>query len=376
MDLNGIRKEIDIVNSDMIGLFSKRMDLVKDIAEYKSKNGIMVMDSERERLLIDEMLKKVAPGYKPYAERFIKSLLSVSREMQNDIIREKKADKTKPQVPQKNGLPTVAYLGIPGSFSEAAVIEYFGENADPKPAQTFGEIIKGVESGAFDMAAIPVENSSTGSVNQSVDLLVNHDVSITGEHIVKVRHFLLGVKGSSVSDIEKVTSHPQALEQCREYTSDKGFLEIPCKSTAGAAQEVADKGDITIAAIASKRAAELYGLDILKEDIQTNDSNYTRFVVISGNPIEDSLADKISIICAIEHKPGSLHGLIDIFSRHGLNLLQLFSRPINDRPWEYRFHLDFAGSLKDESVTCALAEARAYCTELKLLGNYRSHING
>ncbi len=367
MDLNQIRNEIDAVNDEMINQFIKRMDLVKKVAEYKINNGIQVLDRNREKQLIDDILKKSDPEYKEYTQQFVEDLLSVSRRMQYDMMGKSNENGTL----STQSLPTVAYLGVPGSFSEQAVVEYFKEDATAISVQTFGEIIKKVEDGTYDMAMIPVENSSTGSVNQTVDFLVNHDVRIIGEHIVKVRHFLLGTAGSSLGCIKKVWSHPQALEQCEEFLRRHNVLSVPAKSTADAAKDVKSENDKTVAAIASRRAGNLYGLNIIAEDIQSNNSNYTRFVAIAKETKEDDGADKVSIICSIEHKPGTLYGLLDIFSKHGLNLLQLFSRPIPNMPWQYRFHLDFSGNLKDESVIAALSEIDSYCTEVKMLGNYR-----
>ena len=370
MDLNDIRAEIDKVNKSLAEKFVRRMDLVKQVAEYKAHNKMPVLDKERENRLISDILGKTPPEYKEYTKQFLIDLLAVSRRMQHDIMGSKPADGEQ-SAPAP--LPTVAYLGIPGSFSEQAVAEYFKDDAQAVSVKSFDEIIAKVDDGTYDMAMIPVENSSTGSVNQSVDFLVNHDVHITGEHIVKVRHFLLGVAGSSVGQVDKALSHPQALEQCGDFLRKNNIFAVPVQSTADAASEVAKKRDKSIAAIASRRAGRLYGLNVLAEDIQSNNSNYTRFVAIAKKETEIYDADKISIICAIEHKPGSLHNLIDIFSRHKLNLLQLFSRPIPNVPWQYRFHLDFSGNLKDENVKAALKEARTYCTELKLLGNYRSY---
>ena len=369
MDLKDIRKRIDEVDGELITLFQKRMDIIKKVAEYKIQNGMQVLDSEREHQLIAKRVSEAAPEYKEYTHQFFDALLAVSRKMQHDMM----GEAPEAAAAAKKKLPTVAYLGVPGSFSEQAVAEYFKDDAKAISVQTFAEIIAKVDDGTYDMAMIPVENSSTGSVNQTVDFLVNHDVSIIGEHIVKVRHYLLGTAGSSVGAVEQALSHPQALEQCADFLKRNDIAAIPVQSTADAAQQAAKASDKKTAAVASKRAAKLYGLNILAEDIQTNNSNYTRFVAIAKNPPPIADADKISIICAIEHKPGTLHNLIDIFSRYELNLLQLFSRPIPNVPWQYRFHLDFSGNLADEKVQDALKEAQEYCTEIKILGNYRSY---
>ncbi len=369
MDLNKIRKNIDEVNHDMVDLFIQRMDLVKQVAEYKIENNKKVFDKAREKKVIEDSLKDISPEYKDYTRKFVESLIAVSSEMQHDII-----SRVTGKVPSSGSkTPSVAYLGVPGSFSEQAVSEYFNDDVNAVGVHTFGEIIKKVEDGIYDMAMIPVENSSTGSVNQSVDFLVSHDVKIIGEHIVKIRHFLLGHNKSSLGNIKKVISHPQPLEQCDDFIRNHKFEEATAQSTADAAMKVAELNDKSVAAIASKRAAKLYGLNVLAEDIQSNNSNYTRFVVIAKESSEIERADKISIICSIEHKPGTLFGLLDIFSRHGLNMLQLFSRPIANVPWQYRFHVDFSGNLSDENVKNALNEIDEYCTEVKMLGNYRSY---
>jgi len=369
MNLTKIRKDIDDVNDKMVEQFVSRMDIVKKVAEYKIENNKKVFDKAREKQLIEDLLKKVSPEYKDYARKFIESLIAISREMQHDIISKATGKKSS----ASHAMPSVAYLGAPGSFSEAAVAEYFNEDANAISVHSFNEIIKKVEDGTYDMAMIPVENSSTGSVNQTVDFLVSHDVKIVGEHIVKIRHFLLGHGKSSLGKVKEAISHPQALEQCDSFLKSHNILEIPAQSTADAAKKVAKKDDKSIAAIASKRAGKLYGLSVLAEDIQSNNSNYTRFVVISKQSEQVEGADKISVICSIEHKPGALFGLLDIFSKHGLNLLQLFSRPIANVPWQYRFHLDFLGNLHDEKVKLALKEIDEYCTGIKLLGNYRSY---
>lgn len=368
MDLSKIRKDIDAVNGEMVELFVRRMDIVKRVAEYKIENNKKVFDKAREEQLIAESIEKVSPEYKDYTQKFVEALIALSSNMQHDII----AKTTGRDTIESQDLPTVAYLGLPGSFSEQAVLEFFGEEAEAVSVQTFREIIKKVDDGTYDMAMIPVENSSTGSVNQTVDFLLSHDVKIVGEHIVKIRHFLLGHKSSSIGSIKKVLSHPQPLEQCGEFLRRHNILEIPKQSTADAAKEVSKENDKSVAAIASRRAAKIYGLNILAEDIQSNNSNYTRFVVIAKDSVQEKNADKISIICSIEHRPGALFGLLDIFSKHGLNMLQLFSRPIANVPWQYRFHLDFSGNLMDKNVILALKEIDEYCTDVKMLGNYRS----
>jgi chorismate mutase/prephenate dehydratase len=370
MDIKTIRKDIDKVNDELIDSFTRRMDLVRDVVEYKIENGIKVLDRERERQILKAIKEKVDERYRTYTEEFLENVMSLSRKMQHDIIESNSQDSID-TIEQKANLPSVAYLGIPGSFSEQSVIEYFGDKVNPVGVSSFSDIIIGVEVGTYQMAMLPVENSSTGSVNQVVDLLVNGKVHIIGEHVVKVRHFLLAQKGCDLREVKKVVSHPQALEQCKEYLDSNGLFPVSFESTAGAAKHVANSNEVNIGAIASKRAAQIYDLDVVAEDIQTNDTNYTRFILVSKENKEIEDADKISIICTIDHKPGSLHHLLDIFSRNEINLLQLFSRPIHNMPWKYRFHLDFAGNINDNNVQKALDKARDYCITLKILGNYK-----
>ena len=229
------------------------MDLVKKVAQYKLENGMPVLDKDRENRLVSGILEKTDPEYREYMKQFLMDLLSVSRRMQHDIMGKSATDGAKSAAAE---LPTVAYLGIPGSFSEQAAVEYFKDDAHAVSVKSFDEIIAKVDDGTYDMAMIPVENSSTGSVNQSVDFLVNHDVHIVGEHIVKVRHFLLGVAGSSVGQVDRALSHPQALEQCGEFLRRNNIFAVPVQSTADAASEVAKKRDKSIAAIASKRGGQ------------------------------------------------------------------------------------------------------------------------
>lgn len=371
MDLDKIRLEIDEVNSDLVDVFIKRMDLVCEVINYKKQNDIKILDKNREYQIIKDMTKKADSRYEEYIEEFIKSTMAISRKMQHDILNENKITKTE-EIKYDENQPSVAYLGMPGSFSELAVIEYFKDDVNMCNISSFEEIIKGVEDSIYDMAMIPVENSSTGSVNNAVDLLIKHDINIIGEHVVAVHHFLLAQKGCDITDIKSVMSHPQALEQCKKFIDANKLLAIPCQSTASAAKYISESNDITISAIASTRAAKIYDLDIIKKDIQTSNMNFTRFAVITKKAAFNRDANKISLICTIEHEPGSLHNLIEIFSKYKINLLQLFSRPINDMPWSYRFHLDFEGNLNNENVICAIDEASKYCIEFKILGNYVS----
>ncbi len=264
----------------------------------------------------------------------------------------------------------IGFQGDVGSFSEEALLEYFGD-VERKNFPTFEMLVERVITGEVAYGVLPVENSSTGGIKDVYDLLKSKDVYIVGEVVRPISHNLLGVAGTSVDKIEKVYSHPQALDQSKVYleTLTEAML-IPYKNTASSAKYIASLGDPGVTAVASKRAAECYGLDILAEDIQYNTHNYTKFIVIKNEMEIGEDADKISIIIDVNHEPGALFKGIKIFSDYQLNMMKIESRPIVGRPWEYLFFIDFKGRLDAPEVQSALNDLEVYVNDHKILGNY------
>ncbi len=276
-----------------------------------------------------------------------------------------------------NGLPgcggmKVAIQGERGSYSDEAAKRFFQDKEyEPLSKRFLEEVFDSIESGEADYGVIPVENSSTGSIRKSLDLLLERDIRVVGEVKVRVRHALLGVKGARLEDVEVVYSHPEAISQCEGFLKSRGWRVIPSFDTAGAAREVAEQGDRRKAAIASKRVAELYELEVLARDIQDLPHNTTRFFVITKEREWPRDADTTSAFFATRHVPGALWRALGVFARRNINLLWLESRPIRKEPWNYSFFVEFEGSLWEEYVRDALEELESESIWVKVLGTYR-----
>lgn len=270
----------------------------------------------------------------------------------------------------------VGYQGVAGAYSHEALLEYFGESVEAVSANEFEDVFKLLKDKKIDYGVLPIENSSTGGIADVMDLLYKYDVSVVGEKCLRINHNLIGIEGASIEEIEEVYSHPQGFQQSKEFL--KGYptwKQIPYYNTAKSVEFVKISQNRKFAAIASKRAAALYGMNILKQDIHFNSNNYTRFVVI-GNEIEQvEDAKKISIILSLSHSSGALYNIVKCIAEQGLNMMKIESRPILSKPWEYLFYIDFQGNLQQESVQLALEIIKNNSLHFKLLGNYISDQN-
>ncbi|UCE45478.1 MAG: prephenate dehydratase [Methanobacteriota archaeon] len=266
----------------------------------------------------------------------------------------------------------VAFQGERGAYSEDACFSYFGNGSKTKPFSDFKSVFEAVERDNVTHAVVPVENSIEGSVTQVNDLLLDHDLTITGEVIVPVKHCLMAHPDADMSSIVEVSSHPQALGQCRKFLqSYPDWRQIPAYDTAGSARMVAESGRTDIAAIASRRAASVYKLKILKEDIQSEMVNYTRFFVLEKNPLPVKDANKTSIVFATKNVPGALYNAMGELASRGINLSKLESRPRRNKPWVYVFYADFDGSMDDPNCHAAVGGLLRTGAFVKVLGSYR-----
>ncbi|MBS7636891.1 prephenate dehydratase [Candidatus Bathyarchaeota archaeon] len=264
----------------------------------------------------------------------------------------------------------VAFQGENGAYSEVAVYKYFGVEVKPIPCETFQEVFRKVESRLVDYGVLPIENSIEGSVNQVYDLLLAHDLMICGEVIVKIKHCLIGNPNSNLARIKRVYSHPQALAQCSRFLERLKCETIPTYDTAGSVRIVKKRGLMEEAAIASEKAAEFYGMEILARDISDCQDNYTRFVVISETDAPPSDNDKTSIIFSVKHAPGALYEALGIFAKRRINLTKIESRPTKKKPWEYTFYLDFEGHRTETKSADALRELKDKALFMKVLGSF------
>ena len=264
----------------------------------------------------------------------------------------------------------VAFQGERGAYSESAVYKFFGSSVDVKPCRDLAEAFESVDKQESKFGVVPVENSLEGSINQTYDLFLEHDLKVCGEVIIRVSHCLIANKGTTLEQVKTVYSHPQALAQCRNFLERSGWELIPTYDTAGSAKMLKEKGLKDAAAIASERAAELYGLKILAREIEDNPNNYTRFFVLSKEDSPKTGNDKTSIIFAAAHKPGSLYQALGEFAKRGISLTKIESRPTKQTPWEYNFYLDFEGHRSEPRCVEALEALRKYSAFVKILGSY------
>lgn len=263
----------------------------------------------------------------------------------------------------------VAFQGERGAYSELAAIKYFGEKIHLIPYKTLVDVFYSVGDKA-DYAIIPIENSIEGSVNEACDLLAISDLKIVGEVYIKIEHVLISYPFNTINDIKKVYSHPQALAQCRRFINLHNLEAIPYYDTAGSVKMLSENLLKDSAAIASKRAAELYNMAVIAEDISDEKNNYTRFIVLGKNYTRPTKKDKTSIIFATKHEPGALYRALEEFAIRNINLTMIISRPIKGKPWEYNFYVDFEGHIEEDNIKDCLEGLKKRTTFLKILGSY------
>jgi prephenate dehydratase len=266
--------------------------------------------------------------------------------------------------------PRIAFQGEPGAFSQEAIFETFSADTPTLPCHSFPDLFRAVATGDADLGMAPIENSTAGSINQSYDLLLDYDLAITREAILRVRHALLARAGVAQNDVRRVSSHPAALAQCEKFIAANGWEAVAAYDTAGAAQQLSASTLTDTAAIASETAARIYGLTILARDIQDIPNNFTRFVVIGKHAAPRSDNAKTSILFATRHVPGALYHCLGEFAARNINLTKLESRPDRKHPWHYIFYLDFEGHRDDSACRAALQSLQTQTTLLKILGSY------
>ena len=264
----------------------------------------------------------------------------------------------------------VAFQGEKGSYSHEACERYFGSRIEVKPFRTLREVFHTVERGSRIFGLVPVENSYEGGINETYDLLASTTLKVCGETQVRVRHCLIAKPGTKLRDVTTVYSHPQALAQCAKYLRAHKLEAVPAYDTAGSVRLVKAMRSRNVAAIASKRAAELNSMQVIAEGIEDSDVNYTRFLVLGKKLPARSGDDKTSIIFGVEHNPGSLYRALRALSRERVNLTKIESRPVKNTPWEYNFYVDFHGHIRDKFCQEAVRGLRQQSTFVKVLGSY------
>lgn len=374
MDLSELRVQIDAIDKDIVELYERRMDICRQVAEYKIENGKKVFDKVREEEKIARVKSLTHNAFNSVGiQELFEQIMSMSRKLQYQLLAEKGALGKLPFIAvdklDQEGA-RVVFQGAEGAYSQAAMRQYFDDKISSIHVDTFRDAMAAIEEGSADFAVLPIENSTAGIVSEIYDLLVEYENYIVGEQIIKIEHCLLGLPGTKLEEIHTVYSHPQSLMQSARFLSEHDWKQISMQNNAFAARKVAEEQDRSQAAIASAYAGETYGLEVLKRGVNQSSSNSTRFIIVTNQKIFKKDAKKISICFEVPHESGSLYHMLSHFIYNGLNICKIESRPIEDRTWEYRFFLDFEGNLSDSAVKNALRGLRDEARNMKILGNY------
>lgn len=377
-EIDDYRKKIDEIDKEITRLFEERMNTVINIANYKKDNNLPIFNRSREDEVIEKNISYLKN--KDYAEetrKFFIDLMEVSRELQSrKIIETEKSKEIKTDsLENKNKKQgKIGFFGVVGSFCEEAMIKYFGNVSDPKSYGEFEDVFLAVKNGEIDYGVLPIENSSTGAISQVYDLLYKYGFHIVGEECIKIDQHLIGIKDTDLNNVTEVYSHPQGFEQSSEFLKNySNWKLIPFHSTSVSAKLVSDLKDKSKAAIASKRAANIYNLDILKENINNQSENSTRFIIISRNIESDSSCDKVSVVFSLEHKAGTLYKLLRHFAENNINMMKIESRPMEKGTWKYFLYVDFEGNIECPKVMTALNLIEQSSAYFKLIGGYKKY---
>lgn len=373
--LGELRAQLDQVDDEIVRLYEERMKLCEAVGEYKVRTGSKVFDRQREREKLADVAAKVSTDFnKKGIQELYQQLMSMSRKLQYQQLVQAGALGRLPFI-QIDSLDKenarIVFQGTEGAYSQAAMQAYFGKDCNSFHVRTFRDAMYAIEEGAADYAVLPIENSTAGAVAQMYDLLVEFENYIVGETILPITHTLAGLPGTNLGDIRRVYSKAEALMQTSRFLDEHSdWQQISVANTAIAAQKILEDGDKSQAAVCSAYAARIHGLSVLKEGINDDVSNSTRFIVVTNQKVFLKEARKISLCLELPHESGSLYHLLSHFIYNDLNMTKIESRPIEGRSWEYRFFIDFEGNLAEAGVKNAIRGLREESRSLKILGNY------
>ena len=376
MDLIKYREQIDRVDDELLRLFAERMDLSAQIAAYKKENGLPVLDASRERQKLNSIAEKSPEGLSEYAVSLYSLIFELSRSCQNRLLgastalteQIQAAIEHTPKLFPSN--VTVACQGVEGAYAQLACDKLF-KMPNIFYFSSFNAVFSAIENGLCQYGVIPVENSTAGSVNAVYDLMHKHHFSIVRSVRLKVDHNLLVKPGTNLDEIREIYSHEQAISQCASFLhSLSGVKVVPCENTAVAAKMVAESDRRDVAALSSRECMRLYGLQCLKESVQDQGNNHTRFICISKGLEIYPGADRTSLMMVLPHQPGSLYKVLSRFYALGLNLNKLESRPIPERNFEFMFYFDLETSVYSPAFIQLMGELQTICEDFSYLGSY------
>lgn len=377
-DLSEYRREIDEIDKELTKLFEKRMNTVLKVAKYKKENNLNVLQQGREEEVLNKAIENLDDkGYSNEIVRFLNYTMEISRDLQNKKIG--LSEVIQPMniaISEIDKYAKVGFPGVEGAFTEEALIKFFGNDCSKVAYEEFEDVFEALNNKEIDYGILPIENSSTGAVSITYDLLKKYGFYIVGEECIRIEQHLVGIHGSIVEEIDEVYSHHQGIEQSSEFLKKYPHLKlIPFHNTAISAKLIKELCDKSKAAIASRRAAEIYGLDIIKECINNQKDNFTRFIVISRKFTAVNDSDKVSVVFSLEDKAGTLYRLLRYFAENHLNMIKIESRPMKNSSWKYLLYVDFEGDIASKEVANALNLIDKNSQYFKLLGAYKRNVN-
>lgn len=374
--INNPRAEINAIDAELLRLLNERVEIALKVGAVKKRDDVSLCDHNRER---EVLMRLCGQNTGPLSER---NITSIFQRIMDECLHAQQlafnssAENGNQTEVKLTGLVTnarAAFLGERGSFSEEAATGLLGETCQLVPRPTFEELFTAVEEGSADYILAPLENSLVGSVHRTYDLLLESSLSIAAEIICPISHFLIGCEGATLESVETVESHPVALAQCeRFFASHPHIKQATASDTASGVRRVVEGRDPARAAIAGKRAADIYGGVILREHLEDHAENYTRFVLLAPNSDVSNQGNKISLMARLPNRLGALHDALRPFVRRGIDLLKIEGRPIKGRPWQYNFFLDLQLPASESELRGALDEIRESAEELRYLGRYSS----
>ena len=376
MDIQELRGKIDAVDDELVRLYGERMKLSREIGRYKRENNIPVLDTERERNLLNRVGEKAGEENENGVRALFGFLMAQSRT--NQMLDGRKESKTGETIrralretpelfPPK---AVVACQGVEGAYSQKACEKMFS-SPSILYCKDFASVFSAIESGLCRYGILPIENSLAGSVNSVYDQMISRRFYIVRSARVKIDHTLIAPRGVKAEDIREICSHEQALQQCSRYLEQHRDWQVNvCRNTAAAAQMIAESGRKDVAAISSAACAPLYGLEILDTEIQNNSNNHTRFICIAKQPEIYPGADRTSLMLVLPNRPGALYQLLGRFNAQGINLTKLESRPMPGRDFEFMFYFDIDASVYSPAFARLMEELDVTLEQFSYLGSY------
>jgi len=376
MDLDEIRKKLDRTDRKIIEALAERQRLVREVSSYKIDENREIRDNNREEQLLNKIaeLAREAGLDRYFAEQLFKDIIHHSVRFQTHTLVDHQ------NAAGNSDLVRVAYQGTDGAFSHQAALRHFEERYAEVQCfgyDTFRQAAEAVEENDVDDAILPIENTTAGSINETYDILGDDKLHITGEEAIRVIHCLLVLEEIPLDRIRRIMSHPQALAQCSNFLATLHSCKVESYiDTAMSAKKVLEDGDLSQAAIAGSYAAEIYGLKILKRDLANQPENFTRFVVVSRQPVEvdSQIPCKTSLLMVTSHDKGALIRCLNVIDDHDIRMTKLESRPKPNEPWKYQFYLDIEGNIANLDTRVALEELEQKASSLKVLGCYPAQV--